>query len=222
VPAPVHEEDAASEAPSQPRFGALVWAMACLLLASCSGAGPGMTAVPASATVLALGDSLTFGTGASPATSYPAALAATTGWNVVNAGVPGETAAQGCARLPALIDETRPALVLVLLGGNDLLRRAPAAAIESGLAACVDTARAAKLPLVLLTVPQPALVGATETPLFERFGKSVGVPVVDSGLAALLRDGTKRADPVHLNADGYRELAANVRRGLVGLGALGH
>ena len=58
--------------------------------------------------------------------------------------------------------------------------------------------------------------------MFERFGKRVGVPVVDSGLAALLRDGTKRADPVHLNADGYRELAANVRRGLVGLGALGH
>jgi lysophospholipase L1-like esterase len=222
MPTPVHGEDADSEAPTQARRGAMAWAMAGLLLASCSGAAPGLTALPAGATVLALGDSLTFGTGASPATSYPAVLAATTGWNVVNAGVPGETAAQGCARLPALIDETRPTLLLVLLGGNDLLRRAPAAAIESGLAACVDTARAAKLPLVLLTVPQPALVGATETPLFERFGKRVGVPVVDSGLAALLRDGTKRADPVHLNADGYRELAANVRRGLVGLGALGH
>ena len=159
MPTPVHGEDADSEAPTQARRGALAWAMAGLLLASCSGAAPGLTALPAGATVLALGDSLTFGTGASPATSYPAVLAATTGWNVVNAGVPGETAAQGCARLPALIDETRPTLLLVLLGGNDLLRRAPAAAIESGLAACVDTARAAKLPLVLLTVPQPALSG---------------------------------------------------------------
>ena len=193
---------------------------AALLLAACSGGTPPLPEVPAGSTVLALGDSLTWGTGAAPETSWPTVLAAGTGWNVVNAGVPGETAAQGCARLPELIAEARPALLLVMLGGNDFLRRAPAAAVERGLAACVDSARAAKLPLVLLTVPQPSLTGAAETPLFQRFGRAVGVPVVDSGLAALLRDESKRADPVHLNAEGYRELAANVRAGLVALGAL--
>jgi acyl-CoA hydrolase len=197
-----------------------VAAMTALLLAACSGDAPTLSPLPGGATVLALGDSLTWGTGATPETSWPTVLAAATGWNVVNAGVPGETAAQGCARLPALIDDTRPALVLVMLGGNDFLRRAPAAVVERGLAACVESARAAKLPLVLLTVPQPALTGATETPLYQRFGKSSGVPVVDSGLAGLLRDAAKRADPVHLNAEGYRELAANIRAGLVALGAL--
>jgi acyl-CoA thioesterase-1 len=197
-----------------------VAAMTSLLLAACSGSAPTLSPVPAGATVLALGDSLTWGTGATPETSWPTVLAAATGWNVVNAGVPGETAAQGCARLPALIDEGRPALLLVMLGGNDFLRRAPAAAVERGLATCVDSARAAKLPLVLLTVPQPALTGATETPLYQRFGKAAGVPVVESGLAGLLRDAAKRADPVHLNAEGYRELAANIRAGLVALGAL--
>ena len=220
VPAVARHAARARDPVASGRGRRAVAAMAALLLAACSGGAPTLSPVPAGATVLALGDSLTWGTGATTETSWPSVLGAATGWNVVNAGVPGETAAQGCARLPALIDEVRPELALVMLGGNDFLRRAPAAAVERGLAACVDSARAAKLPLVLLTVPQPSLPGATETPLYLRFGKSSGVPVVDSGLAELLRDATKRADPVHLNAEGYRKLAANIRAGLVALGAL--
>ena len=79
-------------------------------------------ALPSGATVLALGDSLTYGTGATAETSYPVFLAAATHWNVINAGVPGHTAAEGCARIHALLAEHRPALVLVFLGGNDFLR----------------------------------------------------------------------------------------------------
>ncbi|RYF38657.1 MAG: arylesterase, partial [Comamonadaceae bacterium] len=54
--------------------------------------------VAAGATVLALGDSITFGLGAAPQESYPEVLAQLTGWKVVNAGVSGDTSTQALAR----------------------------------------------------------------------------------------------------------------------------
>ena len=63
-----------------------------LLLVSLAGCGRKQRGVevPPGATVLALGDSLTFGTGATPESAYPAVLATLSGWQVVNAGVPGD------------------------------------------------------------------------------------------------------------------------------------
>ncbi len=175
---------------------------------------PRYAPLPQASTVIALGDSLTYGTGATPDTSYPAVLAQETGWRVVNAGVPGETAAEGCARLPALIDEHRAQLVLVLLGGNDFLRRMPEQGIREALASCVRDARAASTPLALLPVPRFGIGNLANAPLYEETGKALDVPVIDSGLKDLLGSRSMRADGVHLNAAGYREMATNVARGL--------
>ena len=88
---------------------AALCALAAVGLAGCGRRAIKAQPVPAGASVLALGDSLTFGTGATPDTAYPAVLATLTGWAVVNAGVPGDTAAQAVARLPALLQEHKPA-----------------------------------------------------------------------------------------------------------------
>lgn len=177
-------------------------------------------AIPEGSTVVALGDSLTYGTGATPDTSYPATLATLTGWDVINGGVPGETAAEGCARLPALLEDHQPALVLVLLGGNDLLRRMPEQGIIDALQRCVESARAAKARIALIFVPRFGAGGIANAPVYEEVGRTFNVPVIESGLAALLARSAMRADPVHLNAAGYREMASTVAESLRVVGFL--
>ena len=198
---------------------ALVALAAIVALAGC-GERARHDAIPPGATVVALGDSLTYGTGSDPASSYPAVLAAMTGWQVVNAGVPGETAAQGCERLPDLVALHRPALVLVLLGGNDFLRRRPDAAVREALAACAATARASQATLVLVPVPRLGLSGLADAPLYAEASRALAVPLVDAGLSDLLGDRAMRADAVHLNAAGYRAMAERMARGLRAQGLL--
>ena len=175
---------------------------------------PPHTALAPGATVLALGDSLTYGTGAAEQTSYPALLELVSGWQVINAGVPGETAAEGCARLPGLIEEHRPQLVLVLLGGNDFLRRMPDQGVIDAPQRCIESARSGNAAVVLISVPRFSVTGIANTPLYEEAGRTWNVPVIESGLASLLARSAMRSDAVHLNAAGYREMAMTVAEGL--------
>jgi len=85
------------------------------LLAAC-GKQAKEEAIPSGSTVLALGDSLTAGAGVSPEQAWPDQLAGRTGWTVVNGGVNGNTSADALNRLPALLDEHEPVLVLESLG----------------------------------------------------------------------------------------------------------
>jgi len=77
--------------------------------------------LPSTANVLILGDSLTYGTGAAEGEDYATLLANNTGWNVMNAGVPGNTSQQGLDRLPEYLDahasgDQRIDLLIVELG----------------------------------------------------------------------------------------------------------
>ena len=192
---------------------AIVAIATAVVLAGC-GRRDRASVLPPASSVVALGDSLTYGTGATPETSYPSVLAELSGWNVVNAGAPGETAAEGCARLPALIDEHRPRLVLVLLGGNDFLRRLPDEGIRQGLASCVATARARDTPIVLIPVPRIGLGGLGNAEVYGTVAREHKVALVDGGLAELFGRAAMRADRVHLNAQGYRTMATTLVEGL--------
>lgn len=184
-------------------------------LASCGRAAIRGRPVPRGATVLALGDSLTHGTGAPPEAAWPAVLAGLTGWNMVNAGVPGDTSAQALQRLPALLDEHRPALVLVGLGGNDFLRRLDPAATRANLRRICETILAAGAQVLLIAVPRPtalaAFVGALDDhPLYGELAEAMKLPLHPGdagGWAEVLGDERLRADPIHANAEGYARFA---------------
>src|SRR5687768_18593038 len=97
--------------------------IALVLAASLAGCGPKhkLERLDASAVVLAFGDSLTFGTGASPAESYPAVLERAVRRKVVNAGLPGDTSAQALERLPATLVEVKARLLIICHSSNDFL-----------------------------------------------------------------------------------------------------
>jgi acyl-CoA hydrolase len=194
----------------------VAWAAA-LTLAALAGCGRRKLgrAVPAGATVLALGDSLTFGTGATPETSYPAVLATLSGWQVVNAGVPGDTSAQALERLPALLQEHQPALVLVSIGGNDLLRRLPEADTRANVQRICELAQGAGAQVLLLAVPRPSVAAAfvgslSDHPLYANVSLALKLPLHAQGWASVLADESLRSDPIHANARGYAQMAQRV------------
>jgi len=201
-----------TEARAGPGRRRLLVALAAAPLAACGPKAPARAAVPAGATVLALGDSLTFGTGAAVESAYPARLAELTGWKVVNAGVPGNTSAQARARLPRLLAEHKPKLVLLSIGGNDFLRQAPEADTRSNIAAMLDEVRAADIPVVLIAMPRPALMAALlrsldDHPLYEALASERKVARFAAGWAKVLSEPDLKADQIHANAAGYERFA---------------
>lgn len=87
-------------------------------------------------------------------------------YKVVNASISGDTSAGGAARLPALLAEHRPSLVIVELGGNDGLRGQPPAQLQQNLAAMVDQARGSGAEVLLLGMQLPPNYGVRYTTAF--------------------------------------------------------
>ena len=196
-------------------FVALV---AIVLLAACERA-PTLPKLNSHDVIVAFGDSLTHGTGASANDAYPAVLASLTGRTVINAGVPGDTTATGLARLPAVLDEHQPRLVLLCLGGNDMLRKHPQASTENNLRLLVQTIRASGAEVMLIAVPEPKLFGGAPD-FYGRIAQEMQLPLEDDIFSDVLKDNRLKSDPIHANAAGYRLVAERLAEFLRETGAL--
>ncbi|MES2613250.1 MAG: GDSL-type esterase/lipase family protein [Pseudomonadota bacterium] len=163
--------------------------------------------VPSGATVLALGDSLTSGVGASTDTAYPAVLQRLTGWKVINGGISGDTSAQALQRLPDLLQKHQPALVIVSIGGNDFLRRQSASATRANVhQICVD-ATVGGAQVLLVAIPEFTILATlgqlSDHAMFEDIAKELGIPLHRKGWSGVLADARLRSDNIHANAAGY-------------------
>ena len=188
------------------------------LLAACDRA-PTLPKLNSHDVIVAFGDSLTHGTGASTDAAYPAVLAMLTGRTVINAGVPGDTTMSGLQRLSGVLAEHKPRLVLLCLGGNDMLRKHPEAATENNLRLLVRTIRASGAEVVLIGVPEPRLFGGAPD-FYARVAEEMQLPLEDEVFNEVLKDNRLKSDPIHANAAGYHQIAERLDEFLKKTGAL--
>jgi len=160
-------------------------------------------------TVVFLGDSITKGYGLSEAEAFPALVAAALGVPHLNAGVSGDTTATGLARLDTDVLVHQPRLTVVELGGNDYLRRVPAAVTLGNLDAIVTRLIDAGGMVAILHVS----VGIAGDPLLQGLREMAarrGALFVPDILRGILSDPALKLDPIHPNARGQRRIADRV------------
>lgn len=171
------------------------------------------------AVILAFGDSLTVGVGTSEQQNYPAVLSQLTDRQVVASGVSGEVSSQGLQRLPGELERVRPDLLILLHGGNDILRNGSAQTLEQNLEAMINLAQAKNIPVVLVGVPEKRLF-SDAAPLYSELAERHDLVFIEDLLADLLRESSMKSDAVHLNEQGYRALAQGIHQALQDAGAL--
>ena len=187
----------------------LCYVLLILLPTACGNGVPSVSPLDSNAVVLAFGNSLTFGTGASTAESYPAVLEGLIHRKVINAGVPGEVTSQGLARLPEFLDKHQPALLILCHGGNDLLRRTGEKQAADNVRAMIRMANKRGIDVVLIGVPKPGL-SVPVAGFYEEIAQEFDIPYEGGILADILSTGSLKNDMIHPNSRGYAELAQSI------------
>ncbi|MGH8568348.1 MAG: GDSL-type esterase/lipase family protein [Gammaproteobacteria bacterium] len=184
----------------------LAWTLGVLALLSGCGREVPLPKLAPSDVIVAFGDSLTAGTGAdAPGDAYPAVLGRLIGREVINSGVPGETSADGLRRLPEVLAEHRPKLVLLCLGGNDILQHLDSKQTASNLTAMVQLAKAGGAAVVLIGVPDRNLFSGVAK-YYSEVASALDLPYEGEAMNQVLRDAALKSDPVHPNSAGYRRI----------------
>ncbi|MDG1731716.1 MAG: GDSL-type esterase/lipase family protein [Thalassotalea sp.] len=162
-----------------------------------------------SAKILAFGDSLTFGKGVAKEHSYPSALASLTQLTVINAGISGELTEQGLERLPNSLDTHQPDLVILLEGGNDILRNKSLLKTKANLALMIETIQSRDIEVILIGVPQKSLFSKSSG-FYQELADEYQLVFDDNIVSSLLKSPSLKSDSVHFNQQGYKELAERV------------
>jgi len=191
-------------------FSIFLWC--CLCLISCSDSLPTLKPLASNAVILAFGDSLTFGTGANNQTeSYPAVLQQLTGRTVINAGIPGEISQQGLLRLPLVLEQTKPDLVVLCHGGNDLIRKLGNDQLKNNLEKMISLIQNSGAEVVLIAVPRFSITLAVPD-LYTELATTYNLPIELTILAELERNSAMKSDTIHPNSMGYKLFAERIRR----------
>ncbi len=182
----------------------------CCFLTACGSDQPQLQKLPADAVILAFGDSLTYGTGATEDNDYPAILQELTGLTVINEGIPGEISSRGLQRLPELLELEQPDLLILIHGGNDILRQVPERQSIENLRQMIQLAREQGSQVMIVGVPKPKLLMMESAPVYQQIAEEMQVVADLETLPTILADSDLKSDRVHPNDEGYRVMAENI------------
>ena len=184
--------------------------------------------------IVCLGDSLTEGYGASKTgsidrtKSWPAFLQEKVTVTVENAGISGDTAAEGLARLNKDVLAKDPQMVIILLGGNDFLQRQPANEAKRNLQSIIDRTRGENRIIYLASfigdssweaayfdiIPGTYITEITAyLNEYKKIYSDLRAENTDIGYIINIWEGigpSQMSDPIHPNAEGYRKMADNI------------
>lgn len=204
------------------RYGMFKWIYQLLAVLGVMGLSQAASAAPAQRTIVAFGDSLMAGYQLKPGEGFAPQLEAALkakGYNVrvVGAGVSGDTTAQGKARIPWVLAglKTKPDVVILELGANDMLRGQSPATAKTNLDAMITEFQKAGAKVILAGMRASPNLGAGYQKQFDAIypalAKSRGVtlyPFFMDGVAAV--PGTQIADGMHPNAKGVKIMVAKI------------
>ena len=194
-----------------------VWLIAVTLLLSACG-DTDLRALNSGDVIVAFGDSLTAGKGVSEEFAYPAVLSELSGFEVINAGISGETTEEGLQRLPSVLDKENPALLILFEGGNDILQNQDLSKTKANLDQMIGMAKQRNIQVALVGVPRKQLFSSTAE-FYGELAEQHELPLEGKAVASLLRKPAMKSDSVHFNVNGYRELAKAISAMLTEAGA---
>lgn len=175
------------------------------LLSGCGGQ-PKIEKLTGDSTVVAFGDSLTFGFGVERDESYPSVLAELLDCSVINAGISGETTSEGLRRLPVVLEKNQPDLVILCLGGNDMLQKQSKKKLKENLVEMIRLIKSANAEIIMVGVPEPGLLLRTPT-LYGELADEYDLPFDAKTIGKVLSSSSLKSDLAHPNEEGYRIMA---------------
>lgn len=168
--------------------------------------------------ILAFGDSLTYGYNARSTESYPAVLSTMTGLNVINAGIPAETSKDGLRRLEKHLEDPSIKLMILCFGGNDMMQQISMTILKNNLKTMIQMAKAKGIDVLLISIPNLTLFGLSPLSLYEEIANEENVPLISGLLTEILSEPSLKSDQIHPNALGYRKMAEKIYGNLKGNG----
>ena len=169
-----------------------------------------VSALSSDNTILALGDSLTYGYNAHIDESYPSILSQLSGYKVINAGINGETSAKGLQRLPKLLEDKYIKLMLLCFGGNDIIQHLSMSQLKKNLKTMIAMAKEKDIAVLLISVPNFTLFGLSPLELYEEVADEMDVPLASGILADILSQPSLKSDQIHPNALGYKMMGEKI------------
>jgi acyl-CoA thioesterase I len=159
-------------------------------------------------TIVVFGDSLVYGVGSTQGEDFVSVLENISGEGIVNLGVSGDTTADGLKRIDGVLKEN-PKVVMVLLGGNDFLRKVPIETTFENLDAIVTRLDEYGAVVIILGV-QGGLLTDPYKDRFEKLAKDHQSLYVPNVLGGLIGNNTYMSDSVHPNDAGYAKIATKI------------